>query len=361
MNPALYVPIMRVLPGDMEGIRHASYNSQRFTRPLFVIVEPRPRKSDFSKNFLVNAADLIVKSWRLKGIPFVELFDVPRAEAGDWFSTEHPLVLLNKYLRGLSVPFVPVTPIYRKGEYLDAYLSAVKAGEIGMGVRLYADDLEEPNKTVERISAISRAADCQNSIVDLIIDLVRIRPDQLASRRAQVLDFLSAIDLVEPYRSVILGGSSLPENLDDIPVDEVRDIPRFDLMLWRDVRMARGASCLLGYGDYVAVRPEYEDRQSSFGNINAKLVYTMENVTRILRGHSSKKEKLEFQYPKLSRRLVSSGVLPEAGFSWGDDRIAACAADRWVSGQPVTWISVATSHHLELVPAQVARELGMIR
>ena len=360
MKSAPYVPIMRVLPGDMEGVRHASYNAQRITRPLFVIVEPRPRDSDSGGSFVVSAANSIVRSWRLKGTPFVELFDVPPADDGDWFSTEHPLVLLHKYLKGLNVPFVPVAPIYRQGDYLDAYLTAVRAGGIGMGTRLYASELEEPDKTVEKIFALSRAAACQNSAVDLIIDLERIRPDQLKSRRSEVLDFLSALDLVKPFRSLTLAGSSLPENLEDIPVDEDRDVPRLDLSLWRDVRIARGPSGLLGYGDYVSVRPEYEDRQSSFGNINAKLVYTMENVTRILRGHSSKLERLEFQYPKLSRRLVSSGVIPKAGFSWGDDRIAACAANRWVSGQPVSWISVATSHHFEFVSAQVARELGMI-
>lgn len=360
MNPALYVPIMRVLPGDMEGARHASHNAQRFMRPLFVIVEPRPRESDPAGSFVVNAANLIVKSWRFKGTPFVELFDVPSEDDGDWFPREHPLILLHQYLKGLGVPFVPVTPIYREGDYLDAYLSVVGAGGIGMGVRIYTNDLEDPEETVEKVSALSRAADCPNSEADLIIDLERIRPGQLASLRSQVLDFLSATDLVKPYRSITLAGSSLPKNLDDIPMDEDRDVSRLDLTLWRDVRMARGASRLLGYGDHVAVRPEYEDRQSNFGNINAKLVYTMEEVTRIVRGHSSKNEKLEFQYPKLARRLISSGVLRENGFSWGDDRIAACAANRWVSGKPVTWISVATSHHFELVPAQVARELGMV-
>jgi len=345
----------------MEGVRHASHDAQRLTRPLFVIVEPRPRKSDAGSNFVVNAVKLIAKSWQLKGTSFIELFDEPSADDRDWFPTDHPLVLLHKYLKGLGVPSIPVTPIYREGDYLDAYHVAVKAGGIGMGIRLYADDLEEPNRTVEKISAISRASDCQNSEVDLIIDLARIRPGQLATRRSQVLDFLSTTDLVKPYRSITLAGSSLPENLDDIPVDEDRDVPRLEMKLWGEVRVARRTSHLLGHGDYVAVRPEYEDKQSSFGNINAKLVYTMENFTRILRGHSSKKEKLEIQYPNLSRRLVSSGVFSNAGFSWGDKQIAACAANRWVSGLPATWVSIATSHHLELVSTQVARELGIIR
>lgn len=356
MNIPFYVPVMPVLPADMEGIRHASRDAQRRTRPLFVIVEPRTRNSDPEGDFVLRAANLIVETWRLKGAPFVELYDMPSGATDDWWSSDHPLVLLHAYLRNRGIEAIPVTATDRSGGYHDAFVKAAKIGKVGIAIRLYEDDLEIPAATIEKISSISADAKCGNKDVDLIIDLKRILIYRIPALRAQVLDFLAALDRTEPYRSVTLVGTSLPLNLNGVPENEDRDFPRLELRLWREVRTASGQLFPLGLGDYGTVKPEYDDRKKGFAHINGKLLYTTAESTRVLRGQSRKKEKLEFQYPKLARRLALSDVFCKAPFSWGDARISAFAKQVQAAGQPATWIAIATSHHIELVSTQVERE-----
>lgn len=351
-----YVPVMPVLPGDMEGARHVSRPAQRLTKPLFVIVKPRRRNSKPEDYFVVEAADRIVEAWKLKGVPFVELYDVPTMDRVGWWSSDHPLVLLHAYLRNRGVPSIPVTATDRKDDYHDAFITAAKMGKLGIAVRLYEDDLEAPAATIKKLVEIAKEAECANSDVDLIIDLKRILIDRFTSLRAQVLDFLSALDREVPNRSVTLVGSSLPLNLDGIPQNDDRDVHRLELRLWKEVCAARGQSHLLGLGDYLTVRPEYDDRQTNFKHINAKIFYTTNEATRVCRGQSRMKEKLEFQYPKLAARLTSSPAFRGAAFSWGDNRIASCASGAQLYGRPVDWIAFTISHHIELVSAQIEQE-----
>src|SRR5712691_461920 len=108
MNQPAYVPFMRVLEGDMDGLRHVSRAAQGRTRPYFEIVKTRPRRSDRGTSFVARAAVWIVDTWRFKGPAFLELFDEPGAEEHNWFpSQDHTLVLLHRYLRQSNVTAIP--------------------------------------------------------------------------------------------------------------------------------------------------------------------------------------------------------------------------------------------------------------
>lgn len=107
MDQSSYMPVTPVLPGDMEGLRLVSNDAKRVTHPLFVIVKPRKRDSDQQGSFVAKAADLIVDTWRFGGVPFVELYDEPEAADKDWWSSDHPLILLHRY-RELQARLVPV-------------------------------------------------------------------------------------------------------------------------------------------------------------------------------------------------------------------------------------------------------------
>lgn len=325
MNKPGYVAVMRVLQGDMEGLRYASQTAQGRTRPCFEIVKSRPRKSDRGANFVARAADLIVDTWRLKGPAFVELFDQPDPEESNWFpSEEHTLVLLHRYLQQKGVTTIPTTSLDRTGPYRDAFLEVARIAPAGVAARLYTDDLELPSISIAALRRFGIDTTRKNSEIDLLLNLRRIKPEQINSLRSEVLNFLSAIDAEPSYRSITLIGTSVPEGLSGVvPEGEDRDVLRCELQLWREVCAARNS--LIGLGDYGIVRPEYDDRNKGFQNINAKILYTAEKATHVVRGKSRKKERLEDQYPDLARRLTKSGVFRGAEFSWGDARIAEYA------------------------------------
>lgn len=356
MSQALYVPFIQVIEGDMEGLSHASPIAQGRVCPYFEIVKTRPRKTDRSASFVACAADLIAKTWSHKGPAFVELFDEPGDEEDDWFpSSDHTLFLLHRYLLQQNVFVIPTIALYRTGLYRAAFLVAARIASAGVGIRLYADDLELPSETIIKLRELGSETQSPNSDIDLIINLQRIKPDQLNFLRTRLLDFLATLSREAPYRSITLVGTSIPEKLTEVvPANEERHVLRLELQLWRDVCASLGKQIALG--DYLVVRPEYDDRIVNFADINAKIAYTTEESTYLIRGQSKKKERLEDQYRKLARRLVQSGIFQGAESSWGDARIADYAQRGYASGAPKNWIVICIAHHIELVSTQVARE-----
>ncbi len=358
MDQSSYMPVTPVLPGDMEGLRMVSIDAKRVIHPLLVIVKPRKRDSDQEGSFVAKAVDLIADTWRFGGVPFVELYDEPEATDKDWWSFDHPLVLLHRYLKSRGVKCIPVTATDRKGEYREAICAVAKEIGNGLAVRLYENDLELPAETIAVLAKIAADSGCPEAKIDLLIDLKRIHFPRLPEMRSRVLDFLAALDQNAPYRSVTLAGSSVPLNLDGLPKLEDRNVPRLEWRLWRDVRIARGNRRSPSFGDYRTVRPEYDDRTKGFKHINAKIFYTTDEFLRVVRGQSRMKEKLELQYPQLARRLIAGGAFDGPAFSWGDAQIAACA--RWPEGfgMPAKWIAITTSHHVEFVRVQLAQEFA---
>lgn len=280
------------------------------------------------------------------------------AGTGATWSSDHPLILLHRYLRNRGVRAIPVTATDRHGEYYAAISVAAKEGRNGLAIRLYESDIELPFQTFPVLKRIASDAGFVEKDVDLFLDLQRVQFQRLPELRSRVLDFLASLDSESTYRSVTLIGSSVPADLSGIPELEDRDVHRMELRLWRDIRVARGDRPLLGFGDYGIVRPEYDDRRRGFKHINAKIFYTTQEFTRVFRGQSRIKEKLENQYSKLAQRLVGSGVFSGAAFSWGDARIVECARHQEGYGTPGTWIAFATSHHVEVVSAQFAQEMA---
>ena len=57
MSHPLYVPFVRVLEGDMEGLSHARKSAQGLVLPYFEIVKTRPRKNDRSASFITCAVN----------------------------------------------------------------------------------------------------------------------------------------------------------------------------------------------------------------------------------------------------------------------------------------------------------------
>jgi hypothetical protein len=356
--PADYVPILPALPADTRGAACTSRRTQQGMRPLFVIVKSRSRTTEEKPHFVVQAAERIVKSWRLKGSPFIELYDEPDPSDPGWWPHDHTLILLHRFFRSQDIWAIPVIATDRSGPYLEAFTEVVKSNQSGLCVRLYDDDLELPQESINRIGQIATGSGCTNAEIDIIIDLKRILPARQAHLRTAVLDFLSALDLEQPFRSIVLAGSSVPIDLSGIPENGTRDVPRYEYRLWQEIRSARGARRFPALGDYGTVRPEYDDRRGSHKHLNGKLLYTCEGATRVFRGESRAKRKLHLQYADIAKRVARDAVFSGMSCSWGDEQIANAARTRSASGDPATWVAYSTSHHLDFVCSQAMKEIA---
>lgn len=354
MDLPLYVPLIRVLEGEMQGTRRTSMRAHKRMCPFFEVVRRRRRSAETPDQYLGRAADLIVETWRLNGPAYVEIIDVPKLDQS-WFSTNHPVVLLHDLLRYRSVRAIPIMATYRDVDYREAVIATVKKANAGVGLRIFDNDLEVPSETLQFVRDLVRDAGISTNDVDLIIDVHRLLLDRLPALRSQILDFLAAVDGKVALRSVTVIGSSVPASLDGIPPNQMREIPRLELRLRKELVAAGWAN--LRHGDYVTVPPEFVDRDGPFPHINGKLLYTLEEGTLVIRGQSRQKEKLEDQYSSIVRRLIASGKFSGSGLGWGDSYIETCSKWPTSPGDPTTWVAVGTCHHLEFASAQTTQDV----
>jgi hypothetical protein len=355
-----YVPILRVLEGEIEAVRRISPNTQHSITPMFEIIKPG-RRSDPTERYLGKAVDQLVDAWSFRGPCYVELYDPPAIDAA-WWSAAHPLTLLHTSLalRGVSAIPVIATDRFRTADYREAFVASARRLKNGVGLRLFEDDIEVPGEPIQIIRDLCAEVGCAARDVHLILDFRRILLDRISSARSLALEFLASLDGSFKVGSISVGGSSVPPNLDGIPRNEEREVPRLELRLWREIRGARRFTAEpIGLCDYGMVRPEYVDRKANFANINGKIFYTLPDTTLVARGQSRKLENLESQISRLATRILRHPSFCGEAFSWGDSYIQTCADRGYGSGSPTTWISVTTSHHLAFVATQVAQEMAV--
>jgi hypothetical protein len=352
----LYVPVIRVLEGEVHGVQHVSSAAASKMQPWFRIVRQRGRAP--LSTYLGRAVGRIERTWASRGPCYVEVERLPDIPE-DW-ADEHPICLVFRALHDAGVDATPVVATHLADEHVAALDTSVRISGNRVAFRLYEDDLEDSGGVAAQLVSLMSRTNTRPEDLHLLIDLERILLDRIPALRALVLNFLTALDSRVRYSSVTLLGSSMPADLDGIPKNEVRAVPRHELRLWREVSLSRSRAGVIRFGDHGIVRADYVDIDGPFPHINAKLCYTLEDATLVLRGQSQQDERLEYQYARLVRKLVATGEFRGAGYCWADRRLEMFCSAPAVPGTPRTYISLGTCHHLELAAAQVTRELAAL-
>lgn len=351
-----HVTVVRSHKGELLGCSESPSQVAAAVTPLFYLTRRGVGEERSEEVDLGVVADRIAKAWRRRGSCYVNLRDKWELDGGFW-SLGEPAELVNRFLRNAGVSSIPVLDLYKSE---DASLtrslgSVAKDFGCGAALRVVDDELGVARETIERMwDAVGRLG-LQASQIDLLIDLERIHLTQMPRHRAQILELLSEADRLFPYRSVTIIGSSLPEELSAVvPEYELREFPRLERRLLREVRSGRGGGRPVRGGDYAATKPEFVETNGPFPHISARIIYTGDESTLVLRGCSRQKRALEEQYLALSRSLIAHGRFHGDRFSWGDRLISQFATHGRASGDPTTWVAINTSHHL----AVVAKEVG---
>ena len=88
--------------------------------------------------------------------------------------------------------------------------------------------------------------------------------------------------------------------------------------------------------------------------MSANLRYTLEEEWLIFKGRNVRDYGYE-QFNGLCRTLLQHKEYSGATFSWGDNYISQCAADKGGPGNASTWRKVGNSHHLSFVVYQLSK------
>src|SRR5205085_11885443 len=108
-------------------------------------------------------------------------------------------------------------------------------------------------------------------------------------------------------------------------------LPRREWELWRKLQTQQ-ISRLPTFGDYAVQHPEPPAEGEEGGpGMRANIRYTLDDVTLVPRGHGPLQQEGAQQYRQLCREIVADAGYAGATYTWGDRKIAECAAG---SGHP---------------------------
>jgi hypothetical protein len=349
MTDPVYMPILRVLAAEMDGLRHCDLWTRRHICPLFRIV--RARSELATETHLHRAIRDISQCWPAGFPAYLEIEDMP--EIGN-LTVDHPTSLVHRALESCGHSLSPVVPSHSSSDLLHAVAQIRRRTKSAVGVRIYADDLDDVLELQSRLRMIGRDVESPMSDVHAIVDLGSLRPDTMMVLRDKLLQFVQVMGESGLGRMTI-AGCSIPESLDRrFPKDSLRELIKFECQLWRYV--ARRTQFPIGMGDHLVVRSDYIDLPGPFNNMHGKLFYAVRDRIAVCRGRSRAKERLESQHKRLALMLTNSKYFLGEHFSWGDRQIALLARGDKQVGMPRRMLEIGVSHHLKQVTTQFVEE-----
>lgn len=250
----------------------------------------------------------------------------------------------------LGLQFVPVTGLLRTPPEIAAALAHTQRG---VALRLEADVLAMPNMPA-LLTGFLQVHHLQPARVDLILDLGAVvgMPSFAITSTAQAQ--IQRVPNLGAWRTLTILASAFPLNLAGIV--GTTQFPRDEWQAWSSLHAMRATLPRMpAFGDYLIQSPDVQEGYDPrFMPMSPAIRYTLDNEWLILRGQSSKHQRLAAQYPNLAAQLIASSP-PYYGQAHcqGCRDAAACAAYAAGFGSPEAWRRLGTMHHLTVATAQL--------
>lgn len=367
MNPIssnTYVPVLVAKMGEaksLKTLRDHSADTCSHIVPMFVAppVEMdyeagKPKKS--APEQARKVADLIGGCW--VGSAFLDghqLLDGGRGGA------PHALEAVMRQAAQQGIDLVPVVSVVCSDAYLEAVarvLAPMANPElcIRMAPSQWPSQDEAPG-----LSGILKRFGLTPEQVHLMLDLgAAVAAETSVMAGAAELRHLQDLDR---WRSVILAGAGMP---DQMPTGKgIHEIDRTDWEVYTEVRRRQASNGLRepSFSDYAVAGPNLVlDIDPRLMSISATIRYTTEDRWLIAKGDL-------FKGP--GGRSQGGGAAVDAAVSLkahGLFAVEHCATEKWVAdvaagaisgGNPTTWRTQGTFHHLVVVTQQLARTYGL--
>jgi hypothetical protein len=193
--------------------------------------------------------------------------------------------------------------------------------------------------------------------VDLMLDagaIANVAALELADGLLQQV--LPSLPYRDDWRRIVVLSGAFPASLSNVPLQQLRRLPRLDWQLWLRVRAYDRP---LWYGDYAVANPETVDELAGSAPIPrwAQLRYTADDEFVVGRGGDLNRLGDAEMYAlcaRLTRAPEWEGRSFSAGDQWIDDR----AQGSGNAGNYTTWRRVGTVHHITKVAQQLANLAG---
>lgn len=159
---------------------------------------------------------------------------------------------------------------------------------------------------------------------------------------------------LENYANVIIAATSF-----DTSNVSSKSLKYIDRLEWRMFNIINKK--LSSVMDYITYSDYAVDSSSDFVfnpmymHMSANIRYSADNQYIITKGSSTRKVPMRKQMPELCKKIVSLSEFKGETFSWGDKFIYDVANSLTTKiGNPTTWRTVGTNHHITLVANQLS-------
>jgi len=355
-----YVPCLRWKQGEYQAVLRLPDTIKNAFTPLMEIPE---LGWDFKEEKEKKTIDELLTDFALKKIYkkwgsspcFVDLNLIPSSQRMK--NGVHPVRFIFDELRWLGCQSIPVTGLFRDGEYQQEIKAALAKDKNGVCLRITIEQAAKSTFKTELDSLLS-TLEVQSINCDFILDLGspnNFLPLNGFSKIIQTI--IERLPHLNVWRTLMLLGTSFPETMGSIKKGE-EIVPRYEWQLYKiliaDFR--KDGIRLPSFGDYAINHPKVLERDMRKVKPSATIRYTIDDGWYIVKGENVRDKKYgKFkQYYKLSNQVLTSGYYCGSHFSWGDDYIQKCANKESSTGRLMTWRQVGTNHHIMKVIQDIA-------
>jgi hypothetical protein len=354
-----YVPILKAKDGEYGALETLSPAVRQAMTPLLEIppidwdyMADRPKKT--IDQHLKKVGQKIERAWGQHRHLFVDLpLWIPESERMS--NGEHPLEYIFNSLRMRGIEASPVVDLLRPDEYLSACRNIITRDGRGACVRLHREDLVDFDNVDDAVAGVLENIGAVVQDADLVFDLQGLTPDEPMDMDADgLIGLLDRLPKVDQWRTFTVTATSFPRNLTGLPPSEFSLVPRGEWNLWKClIRNKNRITRLPTFGDYGVSHPEPPEVDPRIIRPSASIRYTHNTYWLVPKGRNLRDHGYD-QFHEVCRMLIQRAEYAGRQFSWGDQYIDDCAAERVGTGNLTTWRKVGTSHHVVFVVRQLA-------
>lgn len=355
-----YVPILLTRQGERHALRVTGEDVRENMTPLFVVhpINRDPKTNALNtdpESHVDKLVGQLVQDWG-NGSAFVDLRWVDSS-----FPTSRGIHLVEHFLRDAyqaGLRLAPAISSDQSPEYRRAATETANALGASICLRLSPEEWSDIGTPVGDGRVLGLLGETGQNVEDVhvVIDFQDQIPRTIAVALAAIRPVLRGFPEANRWASLTVAGTGMPVGTADVGANNSAELPRLEWLLWN--ALAETGHRRPSFGDYAVQHPNpLSDFNPLFMDSSAQLRYTIAREWFVARGRGVRRAGNE-QIRELAAQVVTHAQYSGPEYSWGDEWLDDCAANRVSAGNQGVWRKVTTSHHLTFVARQVSNLVG---
>ncbi len=337
-----YVPVLKAKDGELIALRNLTSSTKAGLMPL---IELQPKNNP---KLLDRNLRQIQKGWEQE-LPL--LLDVDK----DYLIKDAPSATQNLRdsigeLTQNGFTIIPVTSIGRPTIFSGMISDILGDTHNGICIRLRSSDWQDVSSLESRLKKSVQGFSLDFKQVDLVFDYEAFLPSSLGTIITSAVTAINSVSNINRYRSLIITATAFPSPVSS-QSHTIHRFPRSEYQAWSLLVSNPKLKRKPIFGDYTTIHPVFPDIDFTMGiKVAPKIKYATDSEWIYLRWDAGDFE----DFYEVCKGIVKLSEFSGADYSWGDDRMAQCAATGSRTGNPREWVSIGVNHHLTLVAEQCA-------